>query len=148
MFKHLLFDKMYYLNFIIINTNQTIMKIATLIIRYLMGLIFFVFGLNGFLNFLPAPPMEGDLGTFMAGLMASGYFFPLLKGTEVVTGALLLAGRYIPLALAILGPITLNIFLVHAFMEPSGLPIAIFVFAGNLFLAWSYKENFKGLFSK
>lgn len=122
------------------------MKIATLVVRYLMGLIFFVFGLNGFLNFLPAPPMEGDLGTFMTGLMASGYFFPLLKGTEVITGALLLAGKYVPLAIAILGPITLNILLVHITMEPSGIPVGVFVFAGNIFLAWAYKDSFKSLF--
>ena len=128
--------------------NTKGIRIAALVIRYLMGLIFLVFGLNGFLNFLPPPPMEGSMGTFMGGLMASGYFFPLLKGTEVVAGILLLSGFYVPLAIAILGPITLNIFFVHASMDPSGLPIALFVFLGNLFLAYAYKENFKGIFAK
>lgn len=123
-------------------------RTAATVVRYLMGLIFFVFGLNGLFNFIPTPPMEGDLGTFMTGLMASGYFFPLLKGTEVVAGILLLSGFYVPLAVAVLGPITLNIFFVHATMEPSGLPMAIFVLLGNLFLAYAYRENFKGIFEK
>lgn len=126
--------------------NTKPVRIAATVVRYLMGLIFFVFGLNGFLNFLPTPPMEGDLGTFMGGLAASGYFFPLLKGTEVIAGLLLISGYYAPLAIAVLGPITLNIFFVHATMEPSGLPIAIFVFLANIFLAYAYRENFKGLF--
>lgn len=128
--------------------NSKMIRNAATVVRYLMGLIFLIFGLNGFLNFLPTPPMEGDLGTFMGGLMASGYFFPFLKATEVIAGLLLLSGFYVPLAIAVLGPITLNIFFVHAAMEPSGLPIAIFVFLANLFLAYAYRENFKGIFAK
>jgi putative oxidoreductase len=97
-----------------------------LIARLLLGLIFFVFGLNGFLNFIPVPPnMPERLTTFMGGLMASGYFFPFLKGTEVICGLLLLIGAFVPLALVVLAPIVLNIFLVHAFMAPSGLPLAV-----------------------
>ena len=129
-----------------ITQNSKMVKKAATIVRYLLGLIFLVFGLNGFLNFIPSPPMDGDLGTFMAGLMASGYFFPLLKGTEVIAGLMLLSGFYVPLAIAVLGPITLNIFFVHVAMEPSGLPIAIFVLLGNLFLAYAYRENFKSIF--
>ncbi|WP_462250761.1 hypothetical protein [Ekhidna sp.] len=128
--------------------NSKGIKVGATVVRYLMGLIFFVFGLNGFLNFLPGPPMEGDLGTFMGGLAASGYFFPLLKGTEVIAGLMLLSGFYVPLAIAVLGPITLNIFFVHASMEPSGLPIAIFVFVANIFLAYAYRGNFAGIFQK
>ena len=128
--------------------NTKSVRIAATVVRYLMGLIFFVFGLNGFLNFIPQPPMEGDLGTFMGGLAVSGYFFPLLKATEVIAGALLLSGFYVPLAIAVLGPITLNIFFVHAIMEPSGMPIAIFVLLGNLFLAYAYRGNFSGIFQK
>lgn len=128
--------------------NSKGIKVGATVVRYLMGLIFLVFGLNGFLNFIPTPPMEGALGTFMGGLAASGYFFPLLKSTEIIAGVLLLSGFYVPLAIAVLGPITLNIFFVHAAMEPSGLPIAIFVFLGNLFLAYAYRENFKGIFQK
>lgn len=124
------------------------MKIATMIVRYLMGLIFFVFGLNGFLNFLPQPEMSGAAGAFMGGLAGTGYFFPMLKLFEVVAGILLLVGRFVPLALAILGPITLNIFLFHAALAPEGLMIGAFVFLGNIFLVWANKESFKGLFTK
>jgi putative oxidoreductase len=129
------------------NQSKTI-RIASTAVRYLLGLVFFVFGLNGFLNFIPAPPPEGNMATFMTGFMASTYFFPLLKLCETVAGALLLSGFYVPLALAILGPITLNIFMTHAFMAPSGLPVAVFVLVGNIFLAWVYKENFKGIFAR
>src|SRR5690606_32550264 len=97
-----------------------------LVARILLGLIFFAGGLVGLLNLAPAPPdLPERLQTFNAGLMATGYFMTLLKGTETVCGLLLLSGFYVPLALFILAPIVLNIFLVHAFMEPTGLPVAI-----------------------
>lgn len=88
--------------------------------RLLLGLIYLVFGLNGFLNFLPMkiPPMPEAATAFMAGMMKAGYFFPLLKGTEVVGGFLLLSGFAAPLALVVLAPVTLNIFLFHACLTP------------------------------
>src|SRR5689334_1283698 len=101
------------------------MKKLPLIARLLLGLIFFVFGLNGFLNFIPTPAdMPEKLKAFSGGLMAAGYFFPLLKGTEVICGLLLLTGRFVPLALVVLAPIVLNIFLTHLFLAPSGLGLA------------------------
>jgi len=131
----------------ITSTFSKPLRITAIVLRYLLGVIFVVFGLNGFLNFLPQPPMEGDPATFMSGLMASGYFFPLLKGVEVLCGVLLLTGFYVPLAIAVLGPITLNIFLVHSVLLPPN-PVSILVFAGNLFLAFAYKDHFKGIFEK
>ena len=114
--------------------------------RYLLGLVFFVFGLNGFLNFIPAPTsIPPAAGAFAGALMASHYFFPLLKGTEVISGALLLSNRYVPLALTFLAPIVVNIFAFHAFLEPAGLPLAIFVIALEIFLAWSYRDAFKSM---
>lgn len=112
-----------------------------MIARILLGLLFFVFGLNGFFNFIPTPT-EGipeKLMTFTNGLMATGYFFPLLKGTEVICGALLLIGAFVPLALVVLAPIILNIFLVHAFLEPKGLPIALVMGALEIYLAFFAK---------
>ena len=103
------------------------MKKMPLIARLLLGLMFFVFGLNGFLNFLPAPPMPDKAGAFIGGLLASGYFFPFLKGTEVLCGLLLLVGAFVPLALIVLAPIVINIFLFHAFLAPSGLPVPIVI---------------------
>jgi hypothetical protein len=108
----------------------------------LLGLVFVVFGLNGFLHFLPMPPMSATAGTFFGGLAAAGYFLPLLFLTQVVGGLLLLSGTFVPLALALLAPVVLNIFLFHLFVEPSGLPLAIVVGLLELFLAWAYRDAF------
>ena len=94
------------------------------------------------------PPMEGDMLTYMNGMIASGYFLPLLKICQILTGVLLLTGMYEPLALAILAPITLNILLLHMAIDPKGLAMAIFVFAANMFLIWVNKESFRGLFTR
>lgn len=120
-----------------------------LIARILLGLIFFVFGLNGFLNFIPTPPeMPEPMKTFMAGMMATGYFFPLLKATETVCGALLLANRFVPLALVVLAPIILNILGVHTFMDRSGLPMALVLVALETYLAFfsPYSPPVRALF--
>lgn len=97
-----------------------------MIARILLGFIFFASGLVGLLKLAPVPPdLPERLVTFNAGLEASGYFLTLLKAVEMVCGLLLLVGSFVPLALVILAPVVLNIFLVHAFMAPSGLPLAI-----------------------
>lgn len=115
--------------------------------RYLMGLVFFVFGLDGFLHFFPQPttlPNEGALAFGMA-LMKSGYMFPLIKGTEVTVGALLLANRFVPLALVLIAPVVVNIFAFHAFLEPSGLVIASVIVALEIYLAWVYRSAYRPL---
>ena len=99
------------------------MSKGTLIARILMGLVFLFAGVSFFLS--TPPPLEGSTGDFFKGMMATGYFFYLLKGTEIVCALMLLSGRFVPLALVILAPIVLNVFLVHAFMMPQGLPLAI-----------------------
>jgi len=128
------------------------MKKLPLIARILLGLIFFVFGLNGFLNFIPQPPdLPERMMTFMNGMLATGYMFPLIKGTEVVCGALLLMGAFVPLALVVLAPIVLNIFLVHAFMAPDGLVIALVIGLLEVYLAFfvkPYSDTIKSLFKK
>lgn len=119
-------------------------KLPVTAARLVLGLIFTVFGLNGFLGFLPPPPMPEAAGAFIGALAASGYMFPLIKGTEVVAGLALLAGRGVPLALTVLAPISVNIFLYHAVLSPGlGLPIAIVV--AQLYLAWSYRDSFRGV---
>jgi uncharacterized membrane protein YphA (DoxX/SURF4 family) len=110
--------------------------------RVLLGLVFVVFGLNGFLHFLPMPPMSATAGAFFGGLAAAGYFLPLLFLTQVVGGLLLLSGMFVPLALALLAPVILNIFLFHVFVEPSGLPLAIVVSLLELFLVWAHRDAF------
>ena len=131
------------------STNQSkSVSLAAKIVRYVLGLMFLVFGLNGFFNFLPMPPMEGAMQTYMDGMVASAYFLPLLKICQVLTGVLLLTGMYVPLALSILLPITLNIVLLHAAIDPSGLGMGVFVFVANVFLIWVNKESFKGILTR
>jgi hypothetical protein len=108
--------------------------------RILMGLVFFVFGLNGFLQFLPQPPPPARALAFGMALIQTGYFFPLLKGTEVLVGILLLSNRFVPLALAVVAPIVVNIVAFHVALAPSGLPLALIVLALELYMAWSYRR--------
>ncbi|MDX2052582.1 MAG: DoxX family protein [Polyangiaceae bacterium] len=110
--------------------------------RLALGFAFFVFGLNGFLHFLPQPPMSGAAGEFLGALGATGYMFPFIKGTEVVVGLLLLSGRYVPLALTLLAPVTLNIVAFHAFLAPAGLAVPLLLLALHLYLAYSFRAAY------
>jgi hypothetical protein len=76
-------------------------------------------------------------------MFATGYLFVVLKVVEVASGALLLVGRYVPLALALLAPIVVNIVLFHAFLAPAGLVVPLVVLALELFLAWSYRGVYR-----
>src|SRR5690606_31383794 len=109
--------------------------------RILLGLIFVVFGLNGFFGFLPQPPLPETAVPFITGLAQSGYFFPFLKGVEVTAGALLLARAFVPLALTVLAPIIVNIALFHLLLAPNLLMFARLVVL-ELYLAWSYRVAF------
>jgi len=110
--------------------------------RLLLGGIFTVFGLNGFLGFLPMPPPDGAAAVFMGGLAASGYMFPLIKGTEVIVGLLLLSNRFVPLALTVLAPIVLNIVAFHLFLAPAGLAVPVVVTALGIYLAYTERAVF------
>ena len=115
------------------------------ITRTLLGLVFFVFGLNGFLNFIPQPPLPEAGGAFMGALGATGYMFPLIKGTEVVAGLLLLSGRFVPLALVLLAPVIVNIALFHAVLAPVNMGMVVVLLALEGFLAWAYRDAFAGV---
>src|SRR5687767_14287992 len=119
------------------------MKIAMIVVRTLLGLLFLFASATYFLNLITPPPMEGPIKTFNEGLAASGYFFTLLKVTELISAILLLTGRFVPLALVILSPIIINIFFVHLVLDRSGLPIAVFAVLANIFLAYCYRDAFK-----
>lgn len=118
-----------------------------LVARILLGLIFFVFGLNGFFNFLPPPELPQAANDFFGAMFATGYFLTFVKLTEVVCGALLLIGRFVPLALTILAPVVLNIVLFHVFLAPApeGSAIGFLCLALGIFLAWCYRDSFRGV---
>jgi uncharacterized membrane protein YphA (DoxX/SURF4 family) len=123
------------------------MRIAALIARYLLGLIFLVFGLNGFLHFLPMATPDGVAGQFLGALFASHVLMVIFL-LELIGAILLLVNRYVPLGLVLLGPVVVNIFLYHAFMMPSLLPLAILVVILWLLVAWSVRTAFAGIFQQ
>ena len=121
------------------------MKVATIIARVLLGLVFVVFGSNIFFHFIPMPPQKPSLATdFSKALMESHYIY-VVGLLQVMGGLLVLIGRYVPLGLTLLGPVILNILLFHIFLDPSGLPMAILVAVLALFLLWRHRANFAGL---
>ncbi len=109
-----------------ISNHNTNMKITAVIARFLLGLIFLVFGLNGFLHFIPMPPPSGIAGQFMGALFVSNYLVVVFL-LQIIAAVLLLIDRYVPLALTLLAPIIINILLFHILMAPSGLALAIVV---------------------
>jgi putative oxidoreductase len=121
------------------------MKIAAIIIRVLMGLLFLFSSVAFFFNLVPTPELTGNLKTFNDGLTASGYLMQLIKGTELVCAIAFIVGRFVPLAVVVIFPVIVNIVLVHVFLAPEGLPVAIFVLLADLFLAYYYRERYKTL---
>ena len=127
--------------------SAKIKTVSVVAARILLGLIYFVFGLNFFLHFLPTPPSAGGAAdAFVGGLFQSGYFFPMLKGLEVILGIFLLARLFVPLTLVILMPISLNILLFHTILTPGQAGLSIIILAIHLYLAWSYREYYKPFF--
>ena len=121
------------------------MKIATIVVRSLLGLMFVFAGSNHFLNFAPLPPFpEGPAQNFITALTASHYIY-IVGALEVAGGLALLTGRWVPLGLTLLGPVILNILAFNLLMAPSGAPVAFVLLALALFLVWRYRENFVGL---
>lgn len=123
------------------------MKIAVLITRTLLGIIFLVFGLNFFFHFIPAAPPTGLAKEFSGALFKAGYFFPVLKVIEITTGLFLLLNRYAAFFVVLIFPVTLNIFLFHAFLSPEGLKLALPMLLINLFLGYAYRRYYSGLFA-
>ena len=123
------------------------MKVATILSRVLLGLIFVVFGSNIFLHFIPMPPPPpGLLGDFSKALFLSHYLH-VVALFQILGGLLLLIGRFVPLGLVLLAPVIVNIDLVHILMDPSGLPMAAVVSFLLVFLIWRYGDAFKGILS-
>ena len=126
-------------------TDHVRMKILTNISRFLLAVIFTVFGLNGFLHFIPMPPPSGVAGQFFGALFVSNYLVPIFA-LQVISGILLLVNRFVPLALTILASIIVNILLFHVLMNPAGLGLAVLVTIlwGVVFV--SVRSAFAGIF--
>jgi putative oxidoreductase len=122
------------------------MKIATIIIRTLIGLLLLFASIGFFLKLLPEPTTTGDFKAFQLGLVASTYLMPLAKSIELLCGLSFVTGRYITLANILILPITLNILFINFFLTPEGIPVALFMFIGNVFLIYRYWDNYKSLF--
>jgi putative oxidoreductase len=125
-----------------------IKSLSVITARVVLGLIYFVFGLNFFLQFLPAPPQpQGAALNFVSGLFQAGYFFPFMKTIEVILGALLIIGFFVPVSLVVLMPITINVLLFHSFLSPGNALMSVVMIVLHLYLAWAYRDYFRVLLS-
>lgn len=118
------------------------MKIAVIVTRVLLGVLFAFSGAAFLFNLIPVPELTGKVKLFNEGLAASGYFMPFLKGTELICGLLLISGFYVRLAIIVLFPIAINILLFHAFLAPSGVIMGVVILAALIFLAYNYRSTF------
>ena len=121
------------------------MKIAALIARILLGLVFVVFGANGFLNFIPMPKMPPSTATTFVTILMTTHYALIVSGIQLIGGALLLVGKFVPLGLTLLGPVIVNIFIYHALMDPHGLPMALIVIVLWAIVFWYHRKSFDGI---
>jgi hypothetical protein len=121
------------------------MKIVSAVARYLLGLTFLVFGLNGFFHFIPQPPPTGLALQFLIAVSAS-HFMAAIFAVQVISGVLLLVNRYVPLAVTMLAGVLFNILDFHITMNPAGLGLALFVTLLWFVVAASVRSAFAGLF--
>lgn len=122
------------------------MKIATIIVRVLLGAMMLFASISYFFNLGEQPVPTGDMATLMGGLMASKYMFPLVKSIELIAGLMLVSGKFVKLGTLLLLPISVNIFLIHTVTQVSEVPVAIFVLGANLFLIYAHWDSYKVLF--
>jgi len=127
--------------------TKSFVRFFPAIARILMGLSLAVFGLNAFFNFIPQPttPLPAGATAFVTALANSGYMLQLIGVTQLIVGVLLLANRFVPLALVLFAPFMVNSIAFHTFLEHSGLPMAIVFLALELYLAWTYRAAFRPL---
>jgi putative oxidoreductase len=123
------------------------MKIATIIIRSLIGLLLLFASISFFFHLFPEPVLTGDMKTFNDGIKASGYLLPLIKTVELLCGIAYVTGKFNKIANIILMPLSVNIFFTHVCLAPEGIPLAVFLLVGNIFLIYTKWSSYKGLFT-
>jgi hypothetical protein len=123
------------------------MKIAIIIVRILVGGFLLFASLTYFFNLVAEPSFTGAMKTFTEGLVASKYVMPLTKSVELIAALTIISGKFMKIGAVILVPITLNILLINIFLIPSGVPIAVVLFLGNIFLIYSNWNSYKYLFT-
>lgn len=116
--------------------------------RLLFGLAFLTFGLNGFLQFMPNPPVSPEAGALLGAFAKTGYFFPMVKVIEIAVGLMLIADFFAPLAVVLISPILVGITSIHLFLNPAGLPIMIALHSLHGFLVYAYKTHYQGVLSR
>lgn len=125
------------------------MKISTAICRILLGFLYLVFGLDYFLHFIPYEPNHtGRVAAFKTALVNIGYFYPMIKSIQVVGGLSLLVNRYAPFSAVVVFPISVNVFLYHTILVPSGWLMGVLLLAPNIFLGFAYWNYYRTMFVK
>lgn len=125
------------------------MKIATTICRMTLGLIYLIFGLDYFFGFIPyVPHHTGKVAAFKAGLIGVGYFYPMIKSIQILAGISFIINRYAPFFAVVVFPISVNVFLYHTILVPSGWLMGVLLLVPNLFLGYAYKKYYRGMFVK
>ena len=119
------------------------MKIATIIVRVLLGAMMLFASISYFFNLGEQPAPTGDMATLMGGLMASKYMFPLVQSIELIAGLMLVSGKFVKLGTVLLMPISVNIFLIHLIVSKSDVPMSAAILAANVFLIYAYWNDFK-----
>ena len=123
------------------------MKSATIISRIVLGFIYLVFGLDYFFHFIPYEPNHtGKVAAFKAGLIGVGYFYPMIKTIQIVGGISLLLNRYAAFFAVVLFPISVNVFLYHTILVPSGWWMGVLLLVPNLFLGYAWRKYYSGMF--
>jgi hypothetical protein len=123
------------------------MKVTTIVSRILLGFLYLVFGLDYFLHFIPYEPHHtGRVAAFKAGLKGVGYFYPMIKSIQVVGGISLLINQYAAFFAVVLFPISINVFLYHTILVPSGWLMGVLLLVPNLFLGYAYRQYYSGMF--
>ncbi len=125
------------------------MKYVTIVSRVLLGFLYLVFGLDYFLHFIPYQPLHtGSAAALKEGLIGTGYIYPMMKTIQVIGGLGLMVNRYAPFFAVMMFPISLNVFLFHTILVPSGWLMGVLLLAPNLFLGYAYRRNYAGLLLK